>query len=175
MSKIITVRNREMWKKYAELLRNVGDALKNFDYRQKDMLLFASIEPKMWAEVREVENLLEPKCKFWDSIVPSEHIEVGGYYKTFKDDHSLLNRIRIEYFHVLEVNEERVTVEQFSVTENTIYIGWSMETTLDAKNFALCIIDKTIIPIEKAEWDKHLQTLNTLKDNYNESRADYNQ
>ena len=175
MSKIITVRNREMWKKYTELLRNVGDALKNFDYRQRDMLLFASIESKMWAEVREVENLLEPKCKFWDSIVPSEHIEVGGYYKTFKDDHSLLNRIRIEYFHVLEVNEERVTVEQFSVTENTIYIGWSMETTLDAKNFALCIIDKTIIPIEKAEWDKHLETLNTLKENYNESRSDYNQ
>ena len=175
MSKIITVRNREMWKKYAELLRNVGDALKNFDYRQRDMLLFASIEPKMWAEVREVENLLEPKYKFWDSIVPSEHIEVGRYYKTFKDDHSLLNRIRIEYFHVLEVNEERITVEQFSVNENAIYIGWSMETTLDAKNFALCIIDKTIISIEKAEWDKHLQTLNTLKDNYNESRADYNQ
>jgi hypothetical protein len=175
MSKIITVRNREMWKKYTELLRNVGYALKSFDYRQRDMLLFASIEPKMWAEVQEVENLLEPKCKFWDSIVPSEHIEVGGYYKTFRDDHSLLNRIRIEYFHVLEVNEERVTVEQFSVTENTIYIGWSMETTLDAKNFALCIIDKTIITIEKVEWDKHLQTLNTLKDNYNESRADYNQ
>ena len=175
MSKIITVKNREMWKKYAELLRNVGYALNKFDYKQRDMLLFASIEPEMWEEVREVENLLEPKYKFWDSIVPSEHIEVGGYYKTFRDDYSLLNCIQIEYFHVQEVNEERVTVEQFSVTENTIDIGWSMDTKLDAKNFALCIIDKTIVPIEKAEWDKHLQTLNILKDNYNGSREDYNQ
>lgn len=175
MSKIITVRNLEMWKKYAELLRNVGYALNRFDNRQKDMLLFASIEPKMWDEILEVERLLEPKCEFWNSIVPEEHIEVGGYYKTFRDDHSLANRIRIEYFHVLEVNEERVTVEQFSVTENTIDNGWSMDTKLDAKNFALCIIDKSIVPIEKAEWNKHLKTLNTLKDNYNESRADYNQ
>jgi hypothetical protein len=175
MSKIITIRNREMWKKYTELLRNVGYALKSFDYRQKDMLLFASIEPKMWDEILEVEKLLEPKCKFWDSIVPAEHIEVGGYYKTFRDGYSIPNRIQIVYYHVLTIDEQYVTVEQFSVAENTIYFGWSMETTLDAKNFALCVIDKTYVPVEKAEWDKHLETLKTLKENYDESRADYNQ
>lgn len=166
---IITLKNHEMWSDYINKVRDTLWALNKLSWSDQDKLSIKAHKDRLWQEVHAIDKQLSPFNEYWQSLVIGDHIKKGAYYKRHMSP-SLPYHDNYEYVHMLDFDDEWVTVEEFIVTEDSFCRTQFMDvpSKYSAKNFVLELVDHHIVEIDKSEWDKQLELLNTLKRNFDE-------
>ena len=171
MAKIITTKNVDVWSGYAERLRAMLYEFNSMQYSEEaNLLIVSEYKDRLWDEVFEIERETGPKKEFWKNLKPGDHLQKDTYFKTFNDGRSSWEN-KIEYTHIIDFDDDNAQCETFTVTENSVYAGFFMEHTLSSKSMAFNVLAKKMIPVTKEEWDAQMNLMNTLKQNYNESRG----